>query len=152
MKPFFTDENRLRKMRDEVSSWIGTPFRDGWRVKGVGCDCLQLAVAIYNACGLRDQVVTPPYTVGAWKGLRVSPILGWLDGSPLFRKIESIEPIPGDLLCFLQGRVVYHLGIYIDHGNKMFAHSITGDGVCLHGLSDPTAGRRLIAVYRPMEI
>lgn len=41
----------------EARSWIGTPWRHQARVKGVGCDCAQLVIAVGTALGI---VTVPP--------------------------------------------------------------------------------------------
>ncbi len=36
----------------EARSWAGTPYLLGQRVKGVGCDCATLILAVYQAVGI----------------------------------------------------------------------------------------------------
>jgi hypothetical protein len=143
--------NRQYLLKTSAASWCGTPFRDHWRTRGIGVDCIQLAVALYLETGLLNEFTAPPYTIGAWKGLRASPVVEWIENCPCFRKIESGEHAVGDLLCFTHGRVVYHLGVYLDDGSQLFIHAISGEGVMKRTLLDPTWAKRFVASYRPIQ-
>lgn len=158
MTSFFIQQTaRLKALKDAADGWLGTPFRDHWRTKGVGVDCIQLAVAIYSECGLIEAFDPPKYNVGAWKGLKSSPVTDWVEGSENFLIINETGLTkrgvlqPGDLLTFNHGRVVYHLGIFLGEGTDLFVHAITQDGVCKRTLQDSTWSKRLIAAYRPVE-
>lgn len=152
MKPYFSTPERISELRVHADKWLDTPFRDHWRAQGKGVDCIQLAVAIYTSSGLLNSFTSPPYSIGAWKGLRESPVAQWIDSSPHFEKLAETDTFqPGDLLCFAQGRVAYHLGIYLDEGSQLFIHAISVDGTCKRSLHDPTWAKRLTATYRPVE-
>lgn len=51
-----TDEKRL-KVVDEVRSWMGTPFRDQGRLKGIACDCVGLGIAAARAAGVSEELI-----------------------------------------------------------------------------------------------
>jgi cell wall-associated NlpC family hydrolase len=50
MTPQEIAEGRAR-MVEEARSWIGTPYRVGGMVKGAGCCCGSLVLAVFQACG-----------------------------------------------------------------------------------------------------
>ena len=150
MTPYFSIPERIADLRAAAAAWEGTPFRDHWRSKKQGVDCIGLAAAIYTECGHLAEFECPAYTIGAWKGVKESPVLKWVGNSQRFVGVTDGTRQPGDLLCFTQGRTVYHIGIYLDEGSQLFVHAIAVDGVCKRTLSDPTWAKRLVATYRPV--
>lgn len=152
MTPYFSSEDRVSALRDSFNLWLGTPFRDNWQAMGCGVDCARLAMALYEESGHLKPGLNPTYIVGAWKGLRSnSPAIEWIEKSKAFEQVTDGTRMVGDLLCFAQGRVAFHLGVYLDEGSDLFAHAISVDGACKRSLRDPTWSKRLIASYRPIE-
>lgn len=81
----------------EARAWLGTPYRHGASVKGVGADCLGLVRGAARAVGL-THVEPPPYRPD-WAEV--------LDGEPLLEALRArlveITPddaLPGDVLVF----------------------------------------------------
>jgi cell wall-associated NlpC family hydrolase len=46
----------------EARSWIRTPHHNGARIKGVGVDCGQFPLAVYEAAGMLPKVETDRYS------------------------------------------------------------------------------------------
>ena len=40
------------RVRSEALTWLGTPYHHQGRVKGVGVDCGQILIAIYEKAGI----------------------------------------------------------------------------------------------------
>ena len=47
-----TEAEFRQRIVDEAKSWIGTPYRLGSCLKGVGVDCAQFVAAVYKAAGI----------------------------------------------------------------------------------------------------
>ena len=76
----------------------------------------------------------------------------FLAGLPTFQRyaVPGVESVlPGDLLGFRLHRTIHHLGICVRPG--VFIHAIEHLGVTYSALADPTWGRRLSGLWRPIE-
>ena len=96
----------------EALTWAGTPYRHRARLKGVGADCAQFPLAVYEAMGL-----IPPTDVGAyvqdWHHHRSEELyLGWV--RRLAREIDETLAGPGDFAVWRFGRAFSHGAILID--------------------------------------
>ncbi|MCL5099278.1 MAG: NlpC/P60 family protein [Candidatus Omnitrophica bacterium] len=132
----------------EAQSWLATPFRAHAKVKGDGVDCVNLALAIYQKAGiLPADIVFPPYHIGSGAHLDLSAVAQFVIATRLFR-LATAPFKTGDLLGFNLGKVIHHVGIYIERDN--FVHCCQKAGVIFSRLDDPTWGKRLQAVWRPI--
>lgn len=145
------------KIAQIARTWLGTPFFPHMAQRGVGCDCVQLARAIYVEAGhAPDSVTFPPYSLDGGNHLNKSIVVSFLEECGLFscawdHKIDvAISPSsqPGDLLTFQIGRVPHHVGIAV--GGGKFINSIRGYGVIECDITDATWGSRLRSVWRPV--
>ncbi len=50
-RPSPLSDNRQRVVL-EARAWLGTPYVQRGRIKGVGCDCATLLIEVYRACGI----------------------------------------------------------------------------------------------------
>lgn len=58
-----TQEQKERQsVIDEAMTWRGTPHHNGARIKGVGVDCGQFPLAVYEAAGLLPHIETGRYS------------------------------------------------------------------------------------------
>ena len=115
-------------IRDEIIAsarrWRRTPFHHHARVKGVGVDCLNLLVAVYQESGLLSLDYQLPDYPRDWhlhngderylRGLEEYAV-----------KVET--PMPGDIASFKFGRVVSHAAIIIKW--PMVIHALSPFGV-----------------------
>jgi probable lipoprotein NlpC len=150
--PFFAGESRLRQLRSEAREWSGTPFHAHGKFKHIGVDCVWLAAEIYRVLGVVPLQKLPRYTVGAGSHLEASKVAEGVAASGAFEGVTpaDIETVrPGDLLGFKLGRVIHHVGIVVE--GTRFIHAIATIGVTESDLRDPTWGRRLGAIWRPIE-
>ncbi|MDP8997126.1 MAG: NlpC/P60 family protein [Pseudomonadota bacterium] len=101
----------------EAISWIGTPFHDDSRIKGVGVDCAQFVAAVYLATGATPQFETPRY-VAQWFLHRDEERL--MDFVKQFGKeIQEADAKAGDLVLYKIGRAYAHAAIIIDWPNEI---------------------------------
>jgi len=88
----------------EARRWLGTPFRHRGRLKGVGVDCLGLAVGVAEALGLPviDSLDYPrrPDAETLRAGLAAQ-----------LQRLEPEAARPGDLLRLAVNGKATHLGI-----------------------------------------
>lgn len=128
------DEQRAQ--REQVCavarSWIGTPYRDGARVKGSGADCAMLVAAVYEEVGVipvQPIKSYPPQWHLNRGGQRFIEIVTGYGG----REIDA--PDLGDLVLYEFGRSFAHGGIIVDPGWPMIVEAskparfvVLGDG------------------------
>lgn len=128
----------------EARGWIGTPYRHGASLKGVGCDCLGLVRGVWRALHGDEPEVAPPYTAdwaeaGGRETLR----------DAARRHLVEIEPAaarPGDVLLFRwrDGAPMKHAGIATGPGRMIHAH----DGAAVAEVAIGPWARRLAAAFR----
>lgn len=103
-------------------TWLNTPFHHAGRVKGVGVDCAQLLIAVYDEAGLLAPPSIDPYP---WDWHFHRDIERYRDTVAQYgRQVES--PLPGDLALFKFGRCVSHAAIVIDWPLCIHAYSKLG--------------------------
>lgn len=91
-------------------SWIGTPFHDGARLKGIGVDCAMLLAGVWEEAGLIPRQQIEPY----------SPQFMLHRDDPLFenfvrkfaRQVES--PQRADIVLYKVGRSFSHGAIVVE--------------------------------------
>lgn len=143
-----TDADRQR-LRAIILSWVGTPFHPHAGIKGVGVDCVHLGAEIFREAGHVDGYAFPTYSLGAGHHRDASQLTDWLDACPRFQRVPRESPLEvADVLCFRIGRCAHHLGVSV--GGTRFVHALQRRKVLVSQLDDPTYGRRLVAVYRPV--
>lgn len=136
----------LMRLIAAAESWSGTPFHPHARLKNVGVDCVQLAVALYAEAGLISRdVPLPAYRLDAAEYLDRSLVLDWLRSRP--ELVAATPPWqPADVLTFRVPGVPHHVGILLR--DDEFCHVLRHDRVRCSRLSDPTWSRRLGPVFR----
>ncbi|MDQ2634834.1 MAG: NlpC/P60 family protein [Pseudomonadota bacterium] len=128
----------------EALSWLGTPYRHQGRRKGVGCDCLGLALGVWSAVyGTAPELPGPYSTDWAEAG-----------GGELFLtavrrhfiKKPAGKMAAGDLLLFRWRAHLpaKHAGIVV--GPDLFVHAYEGMAVSRSALV-PQWRRRIAGVF-----
>lgn len=163
--PYFqeprSEEDNLRlAICKEALSWIPTPYHDHAGIKHVGCDCAFYPCRVYQSVGLIDKkLALPAYSPQQWLNspsqidkmhLRHEDktYLNVVEG--LFREIDLIEILPGDLMLTQVAASWTHGAIIIDWPKVI--HSIVGKGViksdALREGFWATAPRRFFTIVR----
>ena len=131
-------------------SWVGTPFYPHCCKKGVGVDCVHLALAVYKEAGvLPDDLELPHYTLDGGEHLHDSLVVQWLARSPLF-VVSSEMPCEGELLVIRYARVEHHVGVMTE-GTK-FVQAVRHGGVVERDMRDSTWSSRLRGCWRPVNL
>jgi cell wall-associated NlpC family hydrolase len=104
--------NEMRKaILAEARSWIGTPFHSGGRLKGVGVDCGQILLLIYEAVGLIPCHDPGYYPADYHLHKSEEWYLALMDR---FAKRVPGPPRPGDVALWKFGRVFSHGGVVVE--------------------------------------
>ena len=155
MKPYFQDEHpeRLVALCAEAVRWAGTPFFPNSSTPGPkgGVSCQKLVAELYRGAGFWD-VQAPDVAMSHARFNDNSLAVAFLEGLPNFQRYACADVStvrPGDLLGFRLHNTTHHLGVCVWPG--VFVHAIEHLGTCQSALADPTWGRRLTNLWRPVE-
>jgi len=160
-RPFFRSITRKMRLIREARSWLRTPFRDHCAMKGVGCDCVGFAHAVFIAVGAIQPIQFPDYALDEGSHSNESKLERVLIDSGHFAEVWHRDGWPadmpplmhGDLLGFHLGRSVHHVAILVapKPGGGGFIHAIQNYGVIESMIDDPTYRRVIVSVWRCME-
>jgi cell wall-associated NlpC family hydrolase len=112
---------------DESITWLRTPHHNGARLKGVGVDCGQYPLAVYEATGLIPKTQTERY----------SPQFHLNRDEEWYLKLclqlgkqlpDGVLPKKADFVLYKVGRVFSHGAIVLEW--PRIIHSYVGVGVC----------------------
>ena len=121
------NEEHLRAHVIEVAhSWLGTPFHDCARIKGVGVDCACLIAEVFAEAGLIERVAIPTYSPQFFLHQDEPILLSIIEGYT--RAIPEIEARPADLVIYKFGRQFSHCGLIIPPGWPSILHAYKQDG------------------------
>ncbi|NJM13075.1 MAG: hypothetical protein HC889_15510 [Synechococcaceae cyanobacterium SM1_2_3] len=150
MRDYFTDAERVQKLRAAARRWLGTPFIPHARICQAGVDCVNLCAELYRATGFLGPVCLPGYSMDGGKHNPESQLEKWLEDSARFRLLaKDADLLPGDLITFKIGRSAHHAGMILD--GPHFIHCLFGRTVTLGTLVDGTFRRILHHGFRPLE-
>jgi len=120
----------------EASSWLRTPYHHHGRVKGVGADCAQMPLAVFEAAGIIPPTDVGPYSPQWHLHHSEERYLGWI--LKFAREIEPATVGLGDFLVWRFGRTFSHGGIVTGVAPLTVVHAlararmVTVDHVALH--------------------
>jgi len=145
---YFSTPERIEGLQTEARSWIGTPFFPNGSAKGLGVSCQKLAALVYRGAGLYvPDVPDGPMTSYAVEEQTI--VAQFVDGLPMFARVDPHSLQVGDLIHFIILRGVPHLGIVVSEGQ--FLHTMIHSKVCIRPLADPTWQRRVTIAWRPTD-
>ena len=109
-----------QRLIDEAMTWLGTPYKYSWQIKGKGTDCSGMVVGVYGCIGIaglpRNSAKQAEYC----------------------RNLKAKDVEVGDLVFFATGKdphKISHVGIMLDNDN--FIHASTSKGVVISQISTP---------------
>lgn len=111
-----------RAILETARAWLGTAFAHQGRVRGVGVDCVGLAVSIGHELGLfaGDRTDYSGLPDGVTLQRELGAVLECIDGA---------DAQPGDVLVFWRSpktRHAQHVGILGEAGTLIHAHQTAG--------------------------
>lgn len=140
------------KVLQEAESWKRTPYHSGAKLKGIGVDCGQLLIAVYENAGVIPvgECDPGPYSPEWHLHRNEEKYLSWVQK---YCQLIEGEALPGDIAVFQFGRTVSHAGIVIEW--PRIIHAYVGMGVIVSNinesiLQDSKGQSRLRGIYRPM--
>ncbi len=150
MKAFFRDDERVKRLDLTAQGWVGTPFRNGSRMRGVGANCVGAVAGVLIEAGF----AVPEYPQVATRWARdhtESAMAAWLDKQECFAAVEDAGLIsPGDVVGLQAGRCIHHLCLILPGGR--FLQCSEGMGVTILSQAERQFVKRLARAWRPIEI
>ena len=135
------DEMRERSaVVNEARSWVGTPYHDGGRLKGVGVDCGQILILTYANVGLIKDFDTGYY---APQHHLHSNDEVYLDFVKRYAHEVIGPPKPGDIVMFKFGKVFSHGGVVLDW--PRIVHTLRPGGTVIDNVELCALGPRALA-------
>lgn len=156
---WFNTTERMAALKAEAKRWERTPFFPNSEACGTdgGADCVRLLHGIYTALGVMPRILIPKQVMDEGQHSERSRLIEFFDQHPVlcgrFVKLRpSDEPLPGDTLCFLAGKVPHHGGMMVT--SRDFIHTLRPAGAHMLQLGAAVRGWRIIgklaAIYRPI--
>lgn len=124
----------------EARTWLLTPFQHQGRVKGRAVDCAGLVVGVAQVLGL---------AVSDRAGYSRTPHADILRQHLDAQMVQVAAAEPGDIYLMRFERDPQHLGIASDIG---IIHAFSAVGMVVEHAIDAKWARRVVAVYRFMEL
>ncbi len=148
----------LRTLADEL---CGTPFFANSEAPGKdgGMDCVRLLHFMDHTLGLIPRLVIPRFTMDhgqhSDRSYLIEAFETWPELRARYVRLPDCSPaniLPGDKLCFLNGKVPHHGGCVVNQ--KEFLHTLLPAGAHLMRLGSAVRGWRILgelaAIYRPI--
>lgn len=131
MKYFFEDIEKQNQLGRILESWVGTPFRHGVGVRGMGVDCIYFVTRVMEEMELGPFQI-PEYSRDWLFHSNEELLLNGILKSINVKSLNLLEPLNGDIILFKFGRTNSHSAIfYKDH----LYQAVNGIGVIkLHWL------------------
>lgn len=141
-----------QKIIQEAVTWLKTPYHSGARLKGVGVDCGQFLIGVFENAGYLEPGECDPgyYPHEIHLHREEEKYLEWI-----LKYCDPVEgdPQPGDIAMFRFGKSSSHAAIVIDW--PMVIHSYIRRGVIITDaekealLLYDNGASRLTRFYRP---
>jgi len=125
----------------EALTWLGTPYVQCARIKGVGCNCAQLLFGV--ALGAKVIPANSPeprwYTPQLATHSKEERLIGYVQSYGA-TEIEEEQLLPGDIILYKTGRSHGHAAIVIQWPDKII-HALPPRGTQLGRFDEGRLGR-----------
>lgn len=110
----------------EAMTWGNTPYHPMAKIKGIGVDCGQLLIGVFENAGVIPIGECAPGQYSPEWHLHRSEekYLHWVQK---YCDVAVGEPLPGDIAVFKFGRCISHAGIVLEW--PLIIHAYVGVGV-----------------------
>lgn len=130
----------------EARTWLGTPFSPHASTKGVGCDCVTFALAVYKAAGAAPlDAELPRYRIDRGAHNPDSQLLAWLQACPWLRREES--PGLGSVVAMRVGASEHHVALLV--GEHAIVHVWQSRGCVEYDTRTPLFRRTVHSYWGP---
>ena len=123
-------------------TWLLTPYHHHARINGVGVDCVQFLIAVFEECQIASAVAEG--YAQDWHLHRSEE--KYLAGIQHYAQ-QTTSPEPGDVALFRFGRCVSHAGILLPEPRTVI-HAFAGSGVILSSLDGQELAGRLHSFWQ----
>lgn len=130
----------------EALSWRGTPYHPHARLKGIGVDCANLLLAVYERAGALPHIDPGHYPTGWHLHRNEELFLDWI-ARVGGREIERAEARPGDIAVWRFGRTYSHGGMLVDDAG-LVVHAYLDSGVRQNRLDEEPLASRPVRFFR----
>lgn len=112
----WTDE-RIKRGRQSLEEWRGTPHYNCLRIKGVGVDCVNFVSAVFIEAGILDDVPFGRYPTTEGQDNEKTALATVLMGAVECRRVEGWQNEPnalwfGDIAIFKTRPQAAHMAFY----------------------------------------
>ena len=127
---FVAEAAQRARVLEIAATWLGTPFHDCAKIKGVGTDCGCMIAAIFEEAGLIPVLDIKPYSPQFFLHREEPVMLGmFLDYT---RRIDG--PVKtGDIVLYRFGRQFSHAALVIPPAWPMILHAYKQAGMVIMG-------------------
>lgn len=140
MKWYFIDDDNWTKFKNELLSWVGTPYMYGCVAKHRGTDCNQFVAAVLVNTGIIDGFEVEWYAPYWYLHTDQELILEYIernrkylrDGLDYVKLPADTNLMRGDYLCFSvynEKGVINHVGLLLD--DNQFISAVAQRGVSI---------------------
>ncbi len=164
---FYDSPAKIAALHAAAAALEGTPFFPNSEAPGRdgGIDCVHTLHWLDRTCGAIERVDIPPQVMDwgqhAERSLLIEAFETWPQLKHRYARVPfsvlcppSSVLLPGDVLCFLAGKVPHHGAKYLGHGEILQA--LRGPGVHTMRLGAVVRGRLILgylaAIYRPLPL
>lgn len=128
MTYYFDNPENVKRLKETLEGWIGTPFRHRACVKGLGCDCIHFVAGVFDEIGVFKFAINgvPEYPPD-WHLHNTREML--LEGIKSRVPVEQVSldnPKDGDIMLGHYGQAASHASVYL--GGYLY-HSLNQIGV-----------------------
>jgi len=149
MEEYFGNRENVKRLKEVLESWEGTPWRHRTAVKGLGADCIHFVLGVLDELNVLDlrQIPVPDYPPD-WHLHNTRELL--YEGLHRYLNVTDV-PVSGvkngDIVLVHFGKAASHAAFYLD---GFIYHCVRPGGVSKGSFSDPTWRKRMKIAVRLM--
>jgi cell wall-associated NlpC family hydrolase len=119
----FPEAVRRHQIVQEARAWLGTPYHEAARVKGIngGVDCAQFIACVFAAVGEIAPLSIPYYSPQQFLHSDAEDYMATVES--FARRINEADARAGDVVLYKLGRAFGHGAIIIDPGWPNIIHA-----------------------------
>lgn len=116
-----TEREERQRVVSVARSFLGTPYHDMGRIKGVGVDCATVIAMVFEEAGLEGEFAIPNYSPQWYMHRNEELYLKQVLDRAL--EIAEADALPGDVVLYRFGRCFAHGAIIVDPGWPTVIHA-----------------------------